>query len=542
MAQSSLLGFLESYKAKNPNDVYVVEDEIDLNYEPTAYYKALEDKSPLIWFKKIKGYSDFELVTNVLGSMERMAFAIGSSEEDLYRRWNEIVSNPSRVAISQGPAPVKEVVSTGGDADLFTLPVPKHFMPDGRKTGLGRYITGGLAIARDPLNYSTVNMSYTRIQIVDKARYSFDMGSRGHLWRYFQIAKEQGKTLPITVIIGAHPLYYMLAASFIENEYARVSNVLGESSTHVAGELNDIPIPSDAEIAIEAEALPEEHFDEGPFSEFTGYVATKTQGNVARVKSILRKRNPVFYDITPSNSREHVALFSIPRNAAIMRAVKEFMPPSESYHVEWPLSSSHFMAFCSIARPEPGLAKQMGLALLGLDPLFTKIVIVNEGKMPELGIERLLMNLALVGAKKGVNVDIIPGVFCIKLDPSSNPDGTNGKAVIITRSSDARYEKVVTKDKVSLVAKSARVVFSHEPVDKCQINVVVGEDIDLKDPDQIVWAIATRVRPDRDIRISKGRFVIRARKKSDLEIPQIPSEVSESIGARLGVLVQGSGA
>ena len=529
---TSLADFLGRYIETNPEDAFVVEEEVDINLETTAYFEALKDRNQLIWFKRIKGFDDFTLVTNVLGSIERMAFALGTSSKEIYHRWEEIVSHSVEFDISSNVnAPVKERIFKDTSVDLFSLPAPRHYLLDGSNTGFGRYVTSGLAVARDPLSKETINMSYTRIQIIDSKRYAFDMGSRGHFWKYVQTAKEAGENLPVSVVIGAHPLYYMLAASFIENEYSKAARVI--KSEYVRGELNDIPVPSDAEIVIEAEVLPDEHFEEGPFSEFTGYMARRSTGNVARVKSILRKKNPVYYDIAPSNSSEHVGLFSTARNSAILKGVREYMPPAPTYCVEWPLSGSHFIALSSIDRAEPGLAKQFGILLLGLDPLFSKIVFVNEGKS-ELTLDRLLANLALTGAKKAENVEIISEAFNIKLDPSSDSRGTNGKMIIVTKSSRAPYQKVVeTQHKVRLVVESSEVVFSHDNTSEGNVNIILDRDIDLTSPNQIIWALSTRLRPDKDVSFEDGRRIIFRATKPGLEVPTLPEELLNRIKARV---------
>jgi UbiD family decarboxylase len=86
---SSLADFLEQYRRHHPEDVILVDDEIDVEYESTAYYKLLEAKNPLIWFSKVKGYPDFQLATNVMGSRARMAVALGlDSESNFYDTLN----------------------------------------------------------------------------------------------------------------------------------------------------------------------------------------------------------------------------------------------------------------------------------------------------------------------------------------------------------------------------------------------------------------------------------------------------------------------
>ena len=178
---SSLGGFLDQFRRHHPEDVFLVDEEVDVEYEPTAYYKLLEEMNPLIWFSKVKGYPDFQLVTNVMGSRRRMAFSLGlDSDAKLYESWNEAINSKGKIKMSDESPPIKERVFQGKDVDLYSLPVVKHHPGDGAQTGLGRYITSGLAVARDPLSPETINMSFTRIQIIDKDRYAFDMGSRSH--------------------------------------------------------------------------------------------------------------------------------------------------------------------------------------------------------------------------------------------------------------------------------------------------------------------------------------------------------------------------
>jgi 2,5-furandicarboxylate decarboxylase 1 len=530
---SSLGGFLDQFRRHHPEDVFLVDEEVDVKYEPTAYYKLLEEMNPLIWFSKVKGYPDFQLVTNVMGSRRRMAFALGlDSDAKLYESWNEAINSKGKIKISDESPPIKERVFQGKDVDLYSLPVVKHYPGDGAQTGLGRYITSGLAVARDPLSPETINMSFTRIQIIDKDRYAFDMGSRSHFWRYVQSATQKGDSLQVSVVVGAHPVFYLLAASFIENEYSIAAKRIGATFTN--GVTNHVPVPSEAEIVIEAEVVPNEYYREGPCGEFTGYMAARTKGSVAKVKAILRRARPIYYDIQPSNSSEHIGLFTTPRNAAISRTLTEFLPPGAGYKIEWPQTSASFLALCSLQRPEPGLAKQVGLALLALNPLLSKIVMVNEGEC-ELDLERFLANLSLSGAKDRVNVDIISDVFCIKLDPSSTSQGTNAKMIVVTKNSGLEYRKVVENDVVKLVSGNSEVVFSHKKANIGRVNIVVDEDIDLENTNQIIWALSTRMRPDKDVEFSEDGKILfdTTRMTKKLEVPFLPQDIIEKIANRL---------
>jgi 2,5-furandicarboxylate decarboxylase 1 len=375
-------------------------------------------------------------------------------------------------------------------------------------------------------------MSFTRIQIIGKDTYAFDMGSRGHFWRYVQSAAQKGDRLQVSVIVGAHPVFYLLAASFIENEYAIAAKLIGATFTN--GVTNHVPVPSNAEIVIEADVVPNAYYQEGPCGEFTGYIAARTTGSVAKVKAILRRSKPIYYDIQPSNSSEHIGLFTTPRNAKIIRGMKEVLPPGTSYKIEWPLISATFLALCSLPNAEPGIAKQAGLGLLALNGLLSKIVMVNEGDC-ELELERFLANLSITGARNGGNVHIISDVFCIRLDPSADYQGTNGKMIIVTKNSGLEYRKIVELDVVKLVSGNSEVVFSHKRTNAGMVNIVVNEDIDLKDTNQIIWALSTRLRPDKDVEfIEDGKILFDATRLTEkLEVPSLPQTIMEKIANRL---------
>jgi UbiD family decarboxylase len=530
---SSLTDFLDRYRCRHPEDVFFVDDEIDVEYESTAYYKLLEEKNPIIWFSTVKGYPDFELVTNVMGSKARMAFALGlESESKLYETWNETLNSKGEIRISDENPPIKERIFQGTDVDLYSLPVIKHYSGDGSHTGFGRYITAGLAVARDPLSPETINMSFTRIQIIDRDKYAFDMGSRSHFSRYVQSAAQKGDSLQVSVIVGAHPIFYLLAAAFIENEYSIAAKLIG--STFTNGVTNHVPVPSEAEIVIEAEVVPNEYYQEGPCGEFTGYMAARTTGSFAKVKAILRRARPIYYDIQPSNSYEHIGLFTTTRKAKISRMLAEVLPPGARYKIEWPLISATFLALCSLPNPEPGIAKQAGLGLLALNALLSKIVMVNEGDC-ELELERFLANLSVTGARNGENVHIITDVFAIKLDPTATPEGTNGKMIIVTKNSGLAYRKLIATDFMKLVSENSEVVISHEPTAEGRVNVVVGDDIDLQNSNQIVWALSTRLRPDKDVTFGdNGRIVFDTTRMTEkLEVPYLPENVIKEIANKL---------
>lgn len=159
---------------------------------------------------------------------------------------------------------------------------------------------------------------------------------------------------------------------------------------------------------------------------------------------------------------------------------------------------------------------------------------INEGDC-ELELERFLANLSVTGARNGENVHIITDVFAIKIDPTTTPEGTNAKMIIVTKNSGLPYDKFVTPDFVKLVSGNSEVVISHRPTPEGRVNVVVGDDIDPQNSNQIVWALSTRLRPDKDVSFGEnGRIVFNTTRMAEkLEVPSLPRDTIERIGNKL---------
>ncbi|MEM0135431.1 MAG: UbiD family decarboxylase [Thermoplasmatales archaeon] len=531
----SIRSYIEELKNDNRGDILEIEDKVSLSYETTAYYLRLRKKNQVLLFNNLEGYGDFSLVTNIYGSEERVARLAGfSSINEVIDKWSFFANegSPEPLVVSHKSDVFPRII-TGEDLNLFNLPIPSHYENDGSKTGYRKYITSGITTTRDPENESVINLSFARIQPFKKNKFAFDAGSHGHLWKYLNVSKERGEPIMMTILVGPNPIFYLLAASFIDNEFGKASKIFNIDFSQ--GHLNDVPIPSDTEIAIEAEFLPKETFDEGPFAEYVGYVGYDSTKFVAEVKSILMKKNPIYYDIQPSNSSEHVNLFSIPRSSLVMRSVREALPKGPDYQVKWPPYGGRFISFGYVDKPEPGFAKQLGISILGSDPLWNKLVFINEGRT-ELCVENALINMAQEKKFDERNVVKISEMFVISSDPTRDIRGNSGKIVFITHSNTSRVEKQMKGDKVIFKTRKGNVLISHENDDDYEkVNVIVPDDIDIRDPEQIGWAIATRSNPDTDIEIEKERVTFLALRKVP-PVASIPKSVKEKIEKKLILL------
>src|SRR5947207_15430445 len=119
-----LRSYMDELLEKRPQDVAVVEREVDPRYEAAAIVEKFEreNRFPLVFFKNIKG-SRFPLIINLGASYERLALALGSPTvpqmvKDLATREHTPVPVKE---IAAKDAPVKEVVLKGDQIDLDLL-------------------------------------------------------------------------------------------------------------------------------------------------------------------------------------------------------------------------------------------------------------------------------------------------------------------------------------------------------------------------------------------------------------------------------------
>ena len=158
---SDLRSFLALLREEYPEDVVVIQDPVEPDFEITAIVNELERKTnPVVLFSKVKGF-EFPIVTNILGTRKRMALATGASVEDLYETWNKKIQNLIKPRLVP-TGPVKERKFTGDQVDVTRLPIHQYFQQDG-----GKYIANALMVVKDPES-GVRNLSFSRTQLVDR--------------------------------------------------------------------------------------------------------------------------------------------------------------------------------------------------------------------------------------------------------------------------------------------------------------------------------------------------------------------------------------
>ena len=276
--------------------------------------------------------------------------------------------------------------------------------------------------------------------------------------------------------------------------------------------------------------------DEGPFTEYTGYISGRSTRNLFKVNAITRRKDSIFMAVAPSNSAEHLLLSGLPKQARISRGIIDFLHTPALDDIIWPVWATHFACFMTIkdtVSASPGLAQQMSLLLLGLDHYVKIVGVLPEGTDLSNTGEILETIATRCDFQMNSGVNTIGKVYSQWLDPSSVQAGISSKMILDATGPLIASGKVdVNKVKkikgiadASLVSGStalctvrldlginAEKLLDYNELKGSRLLIAVDDDIDIGDARQIIWAIATRSQPVEAVNLKNNRMVIDARK------------------------------
>ncbi|TDQ01513.1 UbiD family decarboxylase [Labedaea rhizosphaerae] len=211
--------------------------------------------------------------------------------------WAERAPEFAAVTVEDGP--LLSTVVSKPDIDLLSFPVPRWHEGDG-----GRYIGTGCAVVTRDHDTGRINLGAYRMQVQDDGRtatVNIEQGKHGaqHLRRWFEA---EGRA-PIAVTLGMHPAYLVAAGIEVPahvSEYDYVGAMLGSPVRVVAGEVTGLPLPFDAEIALEGWVRPGDTRPEGPFGEWTGYYSGSRDPIITiDVERVYHRPDPILLGAPP---------------------------------------------------------------------------------------------------------------------------------------------------------------------------------------------------------------------------------------------------
>jgi UbiD family decarboxylase len=414
---------LRTFLAELPDDdILRISEPTELDYLPTALILELEKRrrTPVVMIERPKGF-DCPVVANLFASRDRIARMVGAKPGGFNDAWVRALANlMPPTTISRGP--VHDRVVQGNELDAGTLPISRHYEKDA-----GRYIGSGILVCKDP-DTGVRNLSYQRLQLKGPNRFGASLHSRGHIWDHLQRCAARGKALEVAIVIGVHPTINLAAGAKVAmevDEFDIAGALLGRPVELVKCKTIDVEVPAEAEFVLEGEILTDEHEDEGPYGEYTGYSTDRSTRNVFVVKAITSRNNPIFHDVIPGYSAEHLLLGRSAKEAHVHMRLKEMVPNLKA--LNFPKSGTHFHAYMSMKKTADGQPHHALMLLLGLDPYLKFVVAVDED-INVFDEEEVLWAIA-TRFQADTDMFMVPHVFCNRLDPSSR-DGMSAKLAL----------------------------------------------------------------------------------------------------------------
>lgn len=374
-----LRSYLDQLVAKYPEQLRVVEDEVDPEFEPAAIvHRMWGDPQfpgyPAVLFKNVKG-SDVPMILNLHGSYERVALSIDSDVSGMVEEYAKREGKPlPTTLVPSEKAPVHEVVWTGDQIDITKLPFQIH-----NELDAGRYITSAATISRDPSS-GRLNAGIFRHQVQGPKQVGFMTNPAHHTSYILRELRDLKKPMEVALVIGHHPAMLMAAVSKlpgIGGELEVMGGLLGESVEVVKCKTVDLEVPAWAEIVIEGvvDTDPEKVQNEGPFGEYPLYYTRLGPMPWVQVTAVTMRRQPVYVDVFNAN-REHLVLGALPRMGGILRRTREAMPTVTA--VNLPLMGIRSTLFIQMKKKVEGEPKIAACAAFAVDPILKHIYVVDE--------------------------------------------------------------------------------------------------------------------------------------------------------------------
>jgi UbiD family decarboxylase len=357
----------------------------ELEIGAITYLTAKEPEPPALLFDKIIGHKPgYRLLANANLTDKRTNLLLGLPIEarglELVRNIKERLNEPLKLTppIEVKDGLVMQNIRQGDDVDLSIFPAPKWQRLDG-----GKYIgLGDTIIQRDP-EENWVNIGTHRIQVHGKsvATIFFEPGKHGDLIRKKYWRK--GETCPVAVTLGGDPFYVSIGASRIPwgmPEYDYIGWWKRDPVKVIKAPLTGLPIPADAEIALEGEMVPpeEESLIEGPFSEWNGHYTPARPEAAFRVKGIYYRDHPIVLAQMPFLGPGVRTSWAYLISAAQLWSHLDTVVPAVKgvwIHTEF---GGHHCVVISIEQKYGGHAKQAALAALGHYGYHRKFVVVVD--------------------------------------------------------------------------------------------------------------------------------------------------------------------
>ncbi|CAM3880395.1 4-hydroxy-3-polyprenylbenzoate decarboxylase [Pseudoalteromonas maricaloris] len=362
--------------------------------------RTLRAGGPAILFENPVGY-DIPVLANLFGTPKRVAMGMGQSDVSELREVGKLLAflkepDPPKgikEAIGQLPvfkqvlnmpakevkkAPCQEVVLSGDEVDLTTLPI-QHCWPG----DAAPLITWGLTVTKGPYK-KRQNLGIYRQQLLGKNKIIMRwLSHRGGALDFQEWCKEHpGEPYPVSVALGADPATILGAVTPVPDtlsEYAFAGLLRGSKTQVVKSISNELQVPASAEIVLEGYIQPDELAPEGPYGDHTGYYNEVDDFPVMTVTHMTHRKDPIYHSTYTGRPPDEPAILGVALNEVFVPILQKQFPEIVDFYLP-PEGCSYRMAVVTMKKQYPGHAKRvmMGVWSFLRQFMYTKFVIVCD--------------------------------------------------------------------------------------------------------------------------------------------------------------------
>ncbi|WP_112478785.1 4-hydroxy-3-polyprenylbenzoate decarboxylase [Vibrio variabilis] len=487
-------------------------------------------------------------------------------------------------------APCQQVVWQGDEVDLDKIPVMSCWPDD-----VAPLLTWGLTVTKGP-NKKRQNLGIYRQQKIAKnkiiMRWLAHRGGALDLRDWMET--NPGKPFPVSVAFGADPATILGAVTPVPDtlsEYAFAGLLRGERTEVVKSISNDLEVPASAEIVLEGYIDPKEFADEGPYGDHTGYYNEKEKHHVFTITHITMRENPIYHSTYTGRPPDEPAVLGVSLNEVFVPILQKQFPEIEDFYLP-PEGCSYRMAVVTMKKQYPGHAKRvmMGVWSFLRQFMYTKFVIVcdesvngrdwqqvtqamNDHMVPSrdtLMIESTPIDsldfaspVTGLGSKMGLDAtikwDAELELEAAKYPTAQDIERSNSwDETVLAKQVTAQYPEVtdlyiapgtgtnrmvlLTLDK-QLAGQAIEVMKGVEailsPYLATKFIVTCDQDVNVRDWNDVIWAITTRMDPSRDtllVNDSTSRAYLDATNKLEDEVTRewgIPIKKDPALVAKI---------
>ncbi|MDC1142405.1 menaquinone biosynthesis decarboxylase [Planctomycetota bacterium] len=344
------------------------------------------------------------VLMNALGSEKRISMMAGTKGfdglESRLRNMLETLQTPRRTLIDKlkvlptlkelsgyfpkyvGSGPCQEVVQTGDDVDLNSIPILKTWPEDG-----GPFITLPLVFTESPEDGKR-NCGMYRIQRFESKVAGFHVHTHHTAAEHMREAKRKGLTkLPAAICIGGAPAITFSAVVPLPpglDEMILAGFLQGKPVKMVKCKTLPLHIPASADYVIEGHIHIDEKRCEGPFGDHTGFYSLADDYPTFHVSAITRRAKPTYFATVVGAPPQEDAWMARAIERLFLPLLQQTVPEALDYRLPF-CGVAHNLMLVKIQKSYPGQARKVAHAVWGLgQAAFTKVIVVIDQNGPDI--------------------------------------------------------------------------------------------------------------------------------------------------------------